>query len=233
MIATWAHALDTSEIRDLAKQIPGLGLVLYQRNYELAREFRAIAYVPTSTAAEVAKLYPFEGFICGRDEPNVLDEYRGPSGKYLTPSHSRLQYDVVNEVLGNHPGWRVPAALAPTYSFWRYIFCATTFPDEYQRERGAPHVAWTPTKVRKREIARVRREYAGPQVIAPAPYIGWNRFFIPSPTWHIEFARSNPDTHVAFWSLQSAKGQVGKHGLFDRDGTMTRVGTAVREAMNA
>lgn len=231
MIAAWAHAMTDTQIREYLNDIPGLGAVLYGQNYHLASEYPAIAYVPSAKHAAEARRYPFKGFICGRDEPNVPDKYRGPSGGFITPSHSKLQFDVVNRELGDHPGWRVPAALAPTYSFWRYIFAATTFDDEYQRARGAPRVAWTPTKVRKREIARVRREYAGPQVIAPAPYIGWNRFIIPSPTWHIRFAQSHPDTHVAFWSLQSWKTQEGKHGLFTRNGTMTRVGREVAEAL--
>lgn len=232
MIAAWAHALTNKQIREYLNRIPGLGAVLYEQNYAMAEEFNAIAYVPSGGAAKVAREYPFKGFICGRDEPNVLDKYSGPSGKYLTPKESRAQYDAVNRVLEDHPGWRVPGALSPTYSFWRYIFYATTFPDEYHLERGVREVAWTPTRVRKREIESVRRNNGGHQVIAPASYIGWNRFFIPSPEWHINFAQSHPDTHTAFWSLQSWKTQQGKHGLFARDGTMTRVGTSILEALN-
>lgn len=231
MIAAWAHAMTDDQIRSYLDQIPGLGAVLYPQNYRLAAEYPAIGYVPSSEQAVVAREYPFRGFICGRDEPNVLDKYSGPSGKYLTPSHSGLQFKVVNAALEDHPGWRVPGALSPVYSFWRYIFAATTFDDTYHRERGVFPVAWTPTKVRKREIARVREEYGGHQLIAPAPYIGWNRFIIPSPEWHIAFALDHPYTHTAFWSLQSGKGQEGKHGLFDRSGEITRVGRSVRDAL--
>lgn len=232
MIGAWAHHgddLPRDELRGLLDRMPGLVPVLYPRDYVLASEYPAIAYAPSGDFARIAREYPFRGVIGGRDEPNVLDKYQGPSGPYLDPAVSRAQFIDVDDTLGPHPAWRVPAALSPPYAWWRYLLFCARFDDEYHRARGIRSVAWTPSRVRMRELQRVRREYAGHQVIAPAPYLGPNRWFQVSPEAYCSLA--DDTTHVLFWSLRSLPSQAGMHGLFDRENRLTRVGRAVRDAL--
>lgn len=232
MIGAWVPAgahTTRDDVRRCLDQIPRLVPVLYPRDYVLADEYPAVAYAPSGDFARVAREYPFVGVIGGRDEPNVPNRYKGPSGPYLPPTVSRAQFIDVDDTLGQHPAWRVPAALSPPYAWWRYLLFCARFDDAYHRERGVASVAWTPSRVRMRELQRVRREYGGHQVIAPAPYLGPNRWFQVSPQAYCSLA--NDTTHVLFWSLRSIPTQVGKHGLFHPDNRPTRIGRAVRDAL--
>jgi len=220
LIHAWAHALTTEQVNAYRARIPRLGAVLYPKNYAAVRD-GDIAYVGNVTNALKASQYPFTGFILGRDEPNIT----GPSGTRMPPRKARLQYKNVRDALGSVTGWTVPASLAATGNWWRKLLGRLTFDDAYYERRGVNQgVAWAPSSVAKREIERVLDEHDGPHVMSPALWTTWRRVFQPDVEWWNSLSRER--VIVAIWSLEQWPTQ--SFGLFDRHGSITSVGRAVR-----
>lgn len=232
MIAAWAHSMTDKEIANLLAPIPTLGAVLYPRQYHLSRGIGRpmIAYCPTPRDAKAAAEYPMAGMILGRDEPNVRGE--GPSGAELAPTASRAQYDHGLMNVQDHPAWKVPGSLVPAASWWRALMFRSLFDDEYHKARGVPEVAWSGSRATLREIQSVRRNYPGPQYVGPALFRSWpGRWLQVSPEAFIRFAQEDPNTHLAIWSLREVDAPHQPFGLYDRENRMTRVGQAVKDAL--
>lgn len=231
MIAAWAASVTDAEVRRFLKEIPGLGVVLYARQYHLADEFPAIAYCPTPETAMRAFRFPFRGMILGRDEPNVKGE--GPSGPRIPPEQSRRQFEYALELVHEHPAWKVPASLAGDGSWWQALLFLSKFDDEYQDARNVPGVSWTASRARMREVKRVHAKYGSPHLINPALFRSWpGRCLQVSPRRFIRFSKSNPGVHIAIWSLKEVDAPHQPFGLFGAGGEITRVGEAVRAALH-
>jgi len=235
----WSNRETPDDLVAMAARFPGLGLVLKPQNYVAIERLNAppIAYLTSlSQAEEVARLgkagFRWHAAI-------VMDEgnQTGPSGAYRSPEQYAATFGSIAATLRRAGVPVSTMGLAPKRTWlWDTLRCRR-FDDWYHaRLPNADLRGFNPNGVRRRELERALRK-GEKWILSPAPFRGaWDNFWSPIkvPGW-AKYAR-DPRVHaIALWCLKEVQEGNGRwqteHGLLDRSGNLTRVGTQVKHAL--